>query len=73
MTTYAIPLRVAFFTAGRMTTPLVLRYNSRNLAEACLKLASEYMNGLFNDLVDPDLAKSGPSYAAGRRSRRTSQ
>jgi len=52
-----------------MTTPLVLRYSSRNLAEACLKLASEYMNGLFNDLVDPDLARSGPSYAAGTRSR----
>ena len=45
----------------RMTTSLVLRFSSRQLAEACLKLASEFMSRLYDDVVDPDLAASDAS------------
>ena len=46
------------FLNDSMTTRLVLRFSSRQLAEACLKLSTELMEKLYDDIVDPDLSRS---------------
>jgi hypothetical protein len=48
-----------------MTTQLVLRFTSRQLAEACLMVTSELLSHKYSDLVDADLAASTASTKSG--------